>query len=164
MPKLKHYDNTGTARFVTFSCYKKRPLLIDERAKEILISEIQKAREKYCFKIIGYVIMPNHVHLVLIPPYGMKLGTVIGEIKSRMARVYFAEKSEMVLTNRIFWQKRCYDHNCRSPKAVVEKIEYCHKNPIRAALAKDQGEYRWSSYDWYRGERNVPLEIDRFEC
>jgi len=163
MPKLKHYDDTGAARFVTFSCHKEYPLLKDDSAKELLISEIKSARKKYNFKVIGYAIMPNHVHLVLIPPEGMKLGPVIGEIKSMMARKYFARNTGSIITERIFWKRRCYDHNCRSLKAVVEKIEYCHKNPIKHGLVDSLEKYKWTSYGFYQEGTNTPLDIDEFE-
>ena len=90
MPKLKHFDNLGTARFVPFGCFRQGRYLSDPRARELLIKHIDEARKKHGFKLLGYVIMPEHVHLVLLPPDGMKLGSVIREIKSKMAREYFA--------------------------------------------------------------------------
>ncbi|MCK4605982.1 MAG: transposase, partial [candidate division Zixibacteria bacterium] len=94
MTRLRHYDSLGTARFVTFSCYRQLPALQSDRAKEIFIEQLDAARTKHGFKLLGYVVMPEHVHLVLHPPDGMKLGLVIREIKSRTARKYFAEVTE----------------------------------------------------------------------
>jgi len=163
MPELRHYDDLGTARFVTFGCHDQQCLLSDISAKKILVSQINNAREKYRFKIFGYVIMPDHVHLVIYPPEGMKLGLVMREIKSKTAREYFASIKKEPEGKRVFWQKRCYDHNCRSVGAVWEKIKYCHKNPVRRGLVADPGGYIWSSFNWYQGERDVPLEMDEFE-
>ena len=94
MTKLKHYDDLGTARFATFSCYYCAPSLNHPGAKEIVIEELDRARAKHGFRVLGYVFMPDHVHLVLFPPDQMKLGQVIGEIKSRSARRYFATDQE----------------------------------------------------------------------
>ena len=114
MTTLRHYDNLGSGRFVTFSCYRRMRALDNPCAIEILIRQIDQARVKHGFKLLGYVLMPEHVHLVLHPPDGMKLGLVIREIKSRSAREYF---SELPIgrpdATRVFWQRRCYDHNCR---------------------------------------------------
>jgi len=107
--------------------------------------------------------MPEHVHLVLLPPDGVKLGLVIREIKSKMAREYFAALASDAHGQHIFWQKRCYDHNCRTVDTVREKIVYCHNNPVRRGLVDHSGEYTWSSYTWYQGEQNVPLAMDEFE-
>ena len=114
--------------------------------------------------LMGYVIMPEHVHLVLLPPEKMKLGLVIREIKSKMAREYFALVRNDIMGTRIFWQKRCYDHNCRSAASVREKINYCHNNPVRRGLVSDPADYEWSSYNWYKGETDVPLAMDYVEC
>jgi hypothetical protein len=93
----------------------------------------------------------------------MRLGLVIREIKSKMAREYFAHTTSNTGAAKVFWQKRCYDHNCRSVDTVREKTIYCHNNPVKRGLVRHPSEYRWSSYDWYTGERDVPLAIDEFE-
>ena len=172
MTKLRHYDNEGTARFVTFSTYRRTNCLLESGVPELLIDHLQSVRTRHEIKFFGYVIMPEHVHLVLLPPGGTKLGLVIREIKSKMAREYFAkmgapqlvlnesgapqlavgnsrpcklfsgcpqlpeDPSARVVGNsetaqHVFWQKRCYDHNCRSAATVREKIDYCHMNPVK---------------------------------
>ncbi len=163
MPKLKHFDDLGTARFLTFSTYQNQKLLLDHTACELLIKNLNSARTKHRFKLWGYVIMPEHVHIVMMPPDNMKLGLVIREIKSKMAREYFAVIGTSVIGSRTFWKRRCYDHNCRSRDTVLEKIEYCHRNPVRRGLVQAPNAYKWSSYNWYQGSRNVPLAMDDFE-
>lgn len=161
MPKLKHFDNTGTARFITFICYRKEPSLVDDLAKQILIRFIDQTRQKYKFKLLGYVIMPDHVHLVLHPLDGTPMGTVIGEIKSLSAREWFKDKKFGTFKGRrVFWQKRCYDHNCRTAEDVLDKIKYCHNNPVRRGLVQAPQNWEWSSCNWYLGKREVPLQMD----
>ncbi|RJP77283.1 MAG: transposase [Candidatus Zixiibacteriota bacterium] len=160
MPILRHYDDMGTVRFVTFSCYRRLPDLNHPSAKPILIEEIANARNKHGFLLFGYVLMPEHVHLVLLPPARMKLGSVIGEIKSHSARRFFSSTGSRPDTVNVFWQKRCYDHNCRNLESVWEKINYCHNNPVKRGLVCNPSEWQWSSYNWYRGERDVPLIMD----
>ena len=163
MTKLRHWDDFGTARFVTFSCFYRQPHLERPGAKQILIEEIARARDKHNFKLIGYVLMPEHVHLVLLPPDGMSLGLVIREIKSRSAKRYFAVSQIAPATSkRVFWQRRCYDHNCRSIDSVREKVRYCHQNPVKRGLVDEAKDWEWSSYNWYRGRQDVPLSVDEF--
>jgi REP element-mobilizing transposase RayT len=76
MSKLKHYDDSGRARFVTFSCYYWLPSLNHPGAKEIVIQALDRARDKHRFRLLGYVLMPDHVRLVLFPPEGKKLSPV----------------------------------------------------------------------------------------
>jgi len=176
MVRLKHYDNLGTARFVTFSCYHHQRILIGDETIMPFIDELQSARAKYDLAILGYVIMPDHVHLVIYPRREVKLGRVIGEIKSRSAPkiIRVLEKDDPMIMvkltayrngerRRAVWQRRCYDHNCRTPAVAREKINYCHMNPVHAGLANNPANWKWSSYNWYNGDRDVPLEIDGIE-
>jgi len=130
-------------------------------------------REKHNIKILGYVLMPEHVHLVLHPPEGLRLGVVVGQLKAYSARAVLAAWSkqgisvpqQLVIENGGFrkhalWQRRCYDHNCRTVEKVREKINYCHNNPVSRGLVSEPGEWPWSSYRWYAGRRDVPLIID----
>lgn len=161
MPRLRHYDNLGTARFVTFSTYRRQPTLTNETVIKVVLTCIDTARIKHGFRLVGYVVMPEHVHLVLYPPEGMKLGLVIREIKSISARQIFqSEGSAPEGERRVFWQRRCYDHNCRTPETVVEKIRYCHNNPVKRGLVATPGEYRWSSWGSYHEESDVALVVD----
>jgi putative transposase len=170
MPKLRHYDNLGMARFITFSTYRRRPILLVDEACLALAHEIDHMRKEMRIQLLGYVFMPDHVHLVLFPPANAELGKIIGQLKARSARnigrvprivddlISFGDEPSVRV-----WQLRCYDHNCRSPLATREKIEYCHKNPVTRGLVKEPGEWRWSSYNWYQGVSVVPLEIDSIE-
>lgn len=163
MTRLRHHDDWGTARFVTFSCYQRLPSLNVSDAKQIVIEELDRARQKHKFKLIGYVLMPEHVHLVLLPPDEMKLGLVIREIKSRSAKQYFqVARVARPDAKRVFWLRRCYDHNCRNIDTVREKVRYCHKNPVTRGLVSHPSEWRWSSYNYYHGSEDVPLRMDSF--
>ena len=176
MARLKHYDNLGTVRFITFSCYHKYQLLRSEETIRPFLEEFEAIRCIHKFCVLGYVIMPNHVHLVLHPKGPMSIGPVIGEIKKRSAyRILSSWKSQdreilnriMVLrggkTGHAFWQPRGYDHNCRTPESVREKINYCHMNPVKAGLVTDPGDWLWSSYRWYHGDKQGIVQIDEME-
>ena len=78
MTRLRHYDQGGTARFVTFSTYRRLTVLVDDTLKEIVVGELKSLRVKCGIKIHGYVLMPDHVHLVLHPPSGQELGRLVG--------------------------------------------------------------------------------------
>ena len=82
MPHLKHYEHTGTARFITLSCYHNYNLFKTDQTKEIFITNLKQLKSKYQFKLFGFVIMPNHVHLVLLPENDQQLSKIIGVLKS----------------------------------------------------------------------------------
>jgi len=160
MTDLKHYDNLGTARFITFSCHNKLKLLDNDFAKKMFLDNLKYIVNKYNISLLAHVIMPNHVHLVITPPDGLKIGKIIGELKSLSARQiieYYSMKYPDILNElyvvrngekrKVFWMRRCYDHNCRKEETVVEKINYCHYNPVKSGLVRKPEDYKWSSYN-----------------
>jgi putative transposase len=170
MPRLRHYDHLNTARFVTFSCYRRHKLLVNEPVVRVFLEMLQGIRQQYRIEVLGYVVMPEHVHLVLHPPDGLRLGPIIGELKAKSASRILSGKLVQLpgdctqmkdgRCRRFFWQPRCYDHNCRTPETVIEKINYCHNNPVKRGLVGQPAEWDWSSYNWYTGKRDVPLAMD----
>lgn len=165
--RLRHFDNLGTARFVTFSCFGHRPLLTQRGNIEAVIEQTERLRSDDGISLLAYVIMPDHVHMVLLPPEGLELGRAIGRLKALSARKILAASSNAGAARRdgrrVFWQRRCYDHNCRTRGTVLEKIEYCHANPVRAGLAREPADWEWSSFNWYNGRRDVLIAMDAFE-
>ena len=180
--KLKHYDHDGRARFITFGTHKRIPVLTNTPFRKVILETLEEIRISYNLYLLGYVIMPEHIHLVVVPPKELKLGQVIGELKRisskrihEMLRLYptqrvgFLENSDLIKRLNVvrngkqrfaLWQRRCFDHNCRSDKSVWEKIEYCHKNPVTRGLVRHMEDWRWSSYGWYKGKQDVPLKMD----
>jgi len=133
MPRLRHFDNLGTVRFVTFSCYRRHKYLADNASVMILLDHLNVLRSDHAVNILGYVIMPDHVHLVLLLPDGIKLGVLIGQMKGRSAHAIISARKDISKrpnNQPAVWQRRCYDHNCRTPDTVTEKIQYCHNNPV----------------------------------
>lgn len=171
--KLRDIDHDGRARFVTFCTHRRIPILTSNEFRRILVRAMNAARKEHGFKLLAYVIMPEHVHLVLVPRIGSRLGQIIGEIKSRSSREIHdclantnspLLRQFAVVRNGVekfaCWQRRCYDHNCRTDASLREKVEYCHNNPVIRGLTPTAEDWRWSSCAWYQGERDVELEID----
>ena len=171
--KLRHYDHDGRARFITFCTHKKIPLLTNNRFRKIFINALSDIRIRYELKLLGYVIMPDHVHLVVVPPEEIKLGLVIGELKMQSSKEIheLLKRTNSIIMRRliaqrdgrqlfVFWQRRCYDHNCRNTESVWEKVNYCHNNPVRKGLVARPEDWIWSSYRFYAGYNDAVLKMD----
>jgi putative transposase len=165
---LKRYYQHHHLHFITFSCYRRMPLLGSPRRRDALLRHIEAARRKFRFAVIGYVVMPEHVHLLIAPPEAGDPSVVIKSLKLRSARAFLkprlsrqAELFERRLMH--FWQKRFYDFNVYSEKKRIEKLKYMHGNPVKRGLVSSPDEWKWSSYRFYmHGERNT-LEVTKFE-
>ena len=171
--KLKHFDHDGRARFITFCAHKRLPIITNNRFRQIIVDSIDRVRTVSSFSLLAYVIMPEHVHLVLHPAEETRVGEIVGEIKRSSAlqihQILLAGQSDLekrltVVRNGasrfVFWQRRCYDHNCRSEASTWEKVEYCHSNPVNRGLVSSPEDWYWSSYRWYQGKRDVVLEMN----
>ena len=173
--KRHRFDNRTDAREFTFCCYKWIPFLCKDRTRTWLLEEIDLARGKYGFHIWAYVIMPEHVHLLLASNgTQLEFGKVIGEVKENVARqaiAYMEQHSPQWLpritvregskVRRRFWQPGGgYDRNVDSVTTVHRMITSIHMNPVRRNLALQAVDWYWSSCRWYHQLPDIPLRID----
>jgi len=84
--RLRHYDEPGHAHYLTFSCYRNQSLLARERTCLWLIEAIQAAKPKHPFDLWAWVIMPSHVHLLLKPAEGVRVGNILKAVKEPVSK------------------------------------------------------------------------------
>jgi putative transposase len=173
MPKgLKRYYGQGHLHFLTFSCYRRLPLLGTKRARNIFIKELRRVRREYGFLLVGYVVMPNHVHLLMSEPKKGTPSTVLQMLKQRVSRKMRAKEHakptgqlllrfpKFVADLPQFWQARFYDFNVFSHEKKKEKLEYMHANPVVRGLVGHPKDWLWSSFSFYAKDKAGLVEID----
>jgi len=151
MPKrLKRYYGRGDLHFLTFSCYQRRDFLATRRARDLFLSELKRVRREYGFRLVGYVVMPNHVHLLMSEPVRRTVSTVLQTLKQRVARKMRGERktAENQLAfafdepeSRPFWRARFYDFNVYGERKLKEKLNYMHANPVVRKLVRHPTEW-----------------------
>ncbi|MBV9574940.1 MAG: transposase [Acidobacteriales bacterium] len=62
---LHRYYGTRDLHFITWSCYRRRPILGSASRRDLLLKILEEARRKYRFVVHGYVVMPEHVHMLI---------------------------------------------------------------------------------------------------
>jgi putative transposase len=132
---LERFQETAQLHFITFSCHRRRPLL-DPPTRRLFELALERARIRYGFYVVGYVVMPEHVHLLVSEPERGPLATAIQAMKQSVAR----------RRGGPFWQKRYYDFNVWSQRKLVEKLRYLHRNPVRRGLVERPEDWLWSSF------------------
>jgi putative transposase len=142
---LKRYYGTGGMHFITWNCRERRPLLGTAVRRDLLLTVLERMRERDCFAVIGYVVMPEHVHLLLSEPLMGNPSKVIQAVKAGVSR-RLAAKGEF---SGEFWQRRFYDFNLWSSHKEVEKLKHMHRNPVARGLVENPEDWRWSSYRSY---------------
>src|SRR3974390_1970336 len=134
---LHRYQHCGELHFIPFSCYRRSPHLATSAARDLCESALEGVRRRYKLAVLGYVVMPEHVHLLVNEPARGDLHTVIQALKISVARRSLP---------RPFWQARYYDFNVFSTRKVTEKLKYIHRNPVTRGLVEKPEDWAWSSY------------------
>lgn len=104
---------------------------------------LERVRRWYGFYIFGYVVMPEHVHILLSEPERGELALALQMLKQIVSRKLGTSRSEP------FWQRRYYDFNVFSQRKFVEKLRYMHRNPVRRGLVDRPQDWAWSSFRHY---------------
>jgi putative transposase len=154
-PAPQRFHGTRDLHFVTFSCYDRLPLLCTPRARSTFEHVLEQVRGWYGMFITGYVVMPEHVHLLVGEPERNTLDLALQMLKQNVAR----ELGHDADLPR-FWQRRYYDFNVSSEEKRVEKLRYLHRNPVVRGLVSRPEDWAWSSFrHWSTGEESV-VEIE----
>jgi putative transposase len=155
MPKgLARYQNCGVFHFLTFSCYRRKPLLEIAAARSLFERELEAVRRRYGFVVAGYVLMPEHVHLLVSEPKNSSLAVALQVLKQQTSRKL--KRS----ADRHFWQARYYDFNVNSEFKRVEKLRYMHRNPVKRGLVEKPEDWQWSSFLHYATGKMCMVEIE----
>ena len=123
------------------------------RRREVFLTVLEQVRRRYRFVVEGYVVMPEHVHMLISEPERGTLATVMQVLKQRIARRLLPRRrpgqARLWDEEEHFWQKRYYDFNVWSGRKQIEKLQYMHRNPVRRGLVETPEMWAWSSFREY---------------
>jgi putative transposase len=117
---LKRFQQSTQSHFLTFTCYHRRRGFGSPAVYDLFVQVLEQMRRRFALCVYGYVVMPEHVHLLLSEPQRGLLADALHYLK-----LSFAKR----LGSGVFWQKRYYDRNVRDEREFVEKLRYIHRNP-----------------------------------
>ena len=179
--RVRTYNVPGHAHFLTFSCYRRLPLLTNDRWRVWLGKAVTQACLKHDFALWAYVFMPEHVHL-LVKPYATvyDLAAFRRGLKQSAAKRVInhlkAERAPLLERLRVlerpgkwcyrFWQEGPgHDKNIWNLAKAIGKAAYCHRNPVERGLVREPEQWRWSSYRWleWGTHEGEPLKVDAWD-
>src|SRR5580704_3116797 len=167
--RLHRYYGAGYLHFITTSCYQRRALLGSRQNRNLFLEVMEQVRRRYHFVVVGYVVMPEHVHLLFREPERGNPSVVMQAIKQGFARRLLGRLRanrdprqgdlwNQSLNPQHVWQRRFYDFVVRTYEKRQEKLHYIHQNPVKASLALEPWQWPWSSApDYLRGESGPVL-------
>ena len=172
--RLRRADVPGDARFLTFSCFGRQPFLSRQRCCEWVLDAIERSRQRHGFDLWAFVIMPEHVHLLVYPrPEPHRVADMLYTLKKSVTNraLEFVRQSAPGFLIRMqdrqpnghvshrFWQRGGgYDENLYKSDKIWGKIDYVHANPVRRGLCERPEDWAWSSaraYEAYGGHADT---------
>jgi putative transposase len=174
--QVRSYNIPGHAHELTFSCFHRLALLSRDRTCWWFLEALEKARQRRRLLLWAYVIMPEHVHVLLCPrEQNYKVSLIRTALKvpvQRRALAYLRRHAPDFLArlrdeqpngevHYRFWQRGGgYDRNVTDPATLRTMIEYIHNNPVRRGLVAGATDWPWSSARFYAGWADVPIRMD----
>ena len=152
---LRRFHHSGQSHFVTFSCYHHFVLLDTAKLRDIVVGALEHARRKYCFRVYGFVVMPDHVHLLVSEPGRAALANAMQSFK-----IASSKRTKTWNRNSPLWQPRSYDRNIRDADEFDEKLDYIHNNPVKRNLCAPPEDWNWSSCRHYTTGEDCGVEIE----
>ena len=173
--RCRRYNEPYHAHHLTFSCFRQQPFFSGRLAPGWFLESLDKARRSEGFDLWAFVIMPEHVHLVIAPGETYDISRILWRLKKPFSdRVLrYVRQEHPAFLSRMeearpgghvsyrFWQAGGgYDRNLWTTQELYEKIHYIHDNPVRRELVERAEDWPWSSCRaWVEGG-DQPLHLD----
>ena len=127
---------------------------------QCFVENLSARKTDLSFDLWAYVLVPEHVHLLLLP---RKDDYSISRIPHALKRpVSYRARQLGVTFEKHFWQPGGgYDRNLLTPAAVHREVGYIHANPVRLGLVEQPEQWPFSSAGFWADQPDVPLEVDR---
>jgi REP-associated tyrosine transposase len=183
VPQLQRHYGENHLHYLTTSTYRRARVFDSERFKRHFVAALAELRSELGFRILGYVLMPEHFHLLIWPSAEANPSQIMQKLKGRTARFILKTlrqnrqhawcarmMSRFALPGTVHdeascrvWQRRFYDMNVWSEKKRLEKLNYMHNNPVKRRLVNAPGEWPWSSWRYYYLQEASIIAMDRME-
>ncbi|HOB75295.1 MAG TPA: hypothetical protein PKG54_12310 [Phycisphaerae bacterium] len=180
---LKRHDEPGHVHFWTISCYRRLTFFWYDPLKQVVVDGLRLLQRKFDVCLIAYVIMPEHLHVMLLPHrrgcgtptpiwrllhafkthVGFHGKAVLRDCWRKHGRLWSAPLMNWALdpeSKKLILYGRGYDFNITEIDTLLEKLNYCHHNPVKRGLVDHPKDWAWSSYRFYEHDDRSVLAMD----
>jgi putative transposase len=126
--------------FVTFLTWQRRQLFVVDNYARLFLRTLYGYRKQGSFQLHAFVLMPEHVHLLLTPRHDVTLERALQLTKGGYSRAFGLEFGPKEI-----WQRGFTDHRIRDAEDYEKHRVYIHQNPVKRGLVEHEAEYRCSS-------------------
>ncbi len=161
-PKPVRINESGHIHFVTTSCFDQKPFFSRSWTRQLVMKAINKIREKKGFLVLGYVLMPDHAHLLIAPDQCQNISKAVKHMKWYSSILLLSALRKKGMHEKALWLPGFYDFNVSTQKKFIEKLDYCHMNPVRRGLTESPDEWEYSSFLNYEYDDDHIFRVDRW--
>ena len=162
--KWSNLNLAGALHFVTGNFINRLPVFVESACCQAFIKELKTINEQWPSKMIAYVLMPDHFHLISNPKDG-RIIEFMRDFRSQAAKAIIQATKHFKFPKtdegHQVWQESFKGMPLWSARMIWQKINYIHNNPIKAGLVKSAKDYYWSSFRSFYSQGDEPLAIDR---
>ena len=161
--KWSNLNLPDVLHFVTGNFLNRQQVFLEDRCCTAFLEVLRSLKETWPSKLVAYVLMPDHFHLLCNPQDG-RITEFCRDLKSAAAK-------RIVLTSRLefpevseghqVWQQSFKAIPLWSEWMISQKINYVHANPVKARLVKSARDHYWSSFRSFYRLGVEPLAVDR---
>jgi putative transposase len=157
---LLRLHHSGLSHFLTLSRYHRLPLLEEMHMQDAFLEVLEEVRQRFGMHVYGYVIMPEHVHLLMSEPEGGTLSRAMQLLKTTVS-LRARKGGYRTAGSMPFWQARYFDHNVRNHAGFVTQLRYIHRNPVKRGLCKAPEDWTWSSFRAWGRVKSVWFRLNQ---
>ncbi len=154
MPRVRHWQEDWMSYHLTTRTLNQSFYLAADKDKTVIVRGLDFFQQRGDFLLFGYVIMGNHLHIVLQPSIGRTLAEIARDLKKWTSRYNTAKPP-----NTSLWERRYDDNVIHTAEEMTSVLNYIHNNPVRAGLVARPEDYPWSSARNYAGRQQVELAV-----
>jgi len=141
---FRRYYIPNAIVFITTVVHRREPIFADELYVDLLRTTLHNTKKLHPFHMLGYVFLPDHIHLLIRPTGESNFSKIMHSAKSYFVYAY---KQMLDVPGRMqFWQKRFYDHLIRDEDDFANHLHYIHYNPVKHKYVTRPEDWPYSSY------------------
>src|SRR5688572_11303736 len=161
--KWSNLNIPGALHFITGNFINRLPVFAESQCCVAFLEELKKLNQTWPSKLIAYVLMPDHFHLISNPRDG-RVREFARDLKSRAAKAIVQSTSRFSFPETYeghqVWQESFKGVALWSGWMIRQKINYIHANPVKARLVRSAKDYQWSSFRSFYSQCDEPLAVD----
>ena len=167
---FRRYYIPNSIVFVTQVVHNRARLLGDHETLELLSLTLHRVKELHPFLMLGYVFLPDHLHLLIRPTEGATFSQIMHSFKSNFTKTY--KRSQGITDSLRMWQPRFWDHVIRDETDLARHLDYIHYNPVKHGWVEKPEDWPQSSFlPWKergaypdRWGWDVPEELEHWDA